>query len=206
MTAAVAAKRASPKKVARSAKWIKGIAEPSCCSQSGEFLCTLFAVISSTRGLKRPKMDAAILRYRRSRRANHIRQNIGVICITRPRGPWLAECVPGTFTAQRAAPHSTEGPQSFTPRVPFRLCRNIARRGRWGTTTKHGMSVSAWTRGDCASLGRPSAVAKMGKAKVLDWLLWFLVPIGLFLALLVILGLKFLRDLARNERGPGDDR
>jgi hypothetical protein len=55
-------------------------------------------------------------------------------------------------------------------------------------------------------LGRPSAVAKRGKAKVLDWLLWFLVPIGLFLALLVILGLKFLRDLARNERERGDDR
>jgi hypothetical protein len=82
----------------------------------------------------------------------------------------------------------------------------VGNEGRWRTTTKQGMSVSAWTRGDCASLGRPSAVAKRGKAKVLDWLLWFLVPIGLFLALLVILGLKFLRDLARNERERGDDR
>jgi hypothetical protein len=66
--------------------------------------------------------------------------------------------------------------------------RQAAEGGRFGST---GDGLPLWRKGRAI--------------KVLDWLLWFLVPIGLFLVLLVILGLKFLRDLERNERERGDD-
>jgi hypothetical protein len=54
------------------------------------------------------------------------------------------------------------------------------------------MSVNHWTGGDwLAWEGLPPW--RKGARKVPDWL-WLLVPIVLFLVLLVILGLKFLRD------------
>jgi len=67
------------------------------------------------------------------------------------------------------------------------------------------MSIRQRRGGDWLGWGWPSATAKWARKQVLDWLLWFLVPIGLFVLFLVILGLKFLRDLERNERERGDD-
>jgi hypothetical protein len=53
--------------------------------------------------------------------------------------------------------------------------------------------------------GRPAASRKRGNAKVPDWFLWSLVLIGLMLAVLVVLVLKFLRnDEGRNGDDGGD--
>src|SRR5262245_46415831 len=61
-------------------------------------------------------------------------------------------------------------------------------------TTKHGMSISARSGAVCGRFTQERT------SKVPDWFLWSLVLIGLILAALVILILRFLRDVDRHDR------
>jgi uncharacterized membrane protein YhdT len=66
-------------------------------------------------------------------------------------------------------------------------------------TTKHGMSIRKRSGADWPVCGQVFSI-KQGPAKVPDWFLWSLVVSGLILAVLVILILRFSRDVDHHDR------